>query len=139
MYILSNMNHSITTFAWKRLFSLKNERKMTQNDPKMTCTRPNLEFYISILSRYTKYMFVWILSLFALQLFKKFHFFETTKIFYFWNFPHFDGFCTDLKKHNVEQIWVFQDSSFDEETNSFGILKKVWKARNRELNHWPRF
>ena len=49
--------------------------KMTQKEPKMSCTHPKPEVFIFILFRYTKYMFVWGLFPYALQLFKKLHFF----------------------------------------------------------------
>ena len=55
--------------------------KMTQKWPKKNHKwlrhAPNLKFYIFILFRYTKYMFVWSFFPNALQLFKKLHFFST--------------------------------------------------------------
>ena len=68
LYDLPTVSHSITTFAWKWLFLLKNHLKITQ---KLLAPTQNLKFYIFILCRYTKNMFVWSLFTFALHVIKK--------------------------------------------------------------------
>ena len=118
-------------------FRSKMTQKWLKNNHKCLRYAPNLKFYIFILVRYTKYIFVWSLFPNALQLFKKLHFFCNTKIFYFWNFPHFDEVGMDLKNTLLNKSGYFRTLASMIESTALDFWRKSEKPEieSYTINH----